>query len=631
MRNTSALLESLKHLLEIGPAVSEDFQVVRLSIVNFEQGHKFLDALLNEILTKKLHYEQAGVQLEFADNSERANPNILLPFRTSMSDLELNTELTEAGLLCDLHNQACQEALERQDAQLEFDPWERYDLVAEIVACPNCVFQGYSEVILDKEKLGDQVCKALSLDLPDLTISLGNLHISLWTQASHLFTQMRSKTLETHKVLSDWTRACIFIIFDDISLENSDYLHFISDTDCTHEEVIRDIVRKTVVVSDLTSLTKSRLTWLEEIPTEEIGYLPPEYWISSEILLATTGATLPVWFLQAGGLFTYAVLTTLSTRCLKKGVRLTFEIEREFTLSLTCSFEEGALRVHTDSQELLVSLDPTLLTELLHFYMDAFHGKLGRNNYELVQKAVVYGTDFDFTTFSAKIDRVRQFYNFEYRHLLGDQFKEQSQILRAFISDMVSLRERISSLVESQSQGLNGLALTVLAAAALSIIARVQDITTWDNLVRYGLLTTPVFAYLYILVFLSRIDNLLELGEKAVDDFQKDVQLGQQIWDFPLHTIGVDEGALDRNRILEPLVAQHRINVTVAMLSGMVSHVVFVILAVYQGLWWAVFAKLLLDLLIRIRASLKRQEPRRIRYYSAVWLVTAATALVLAI
>jgi hypothetical protein len=185
-------------------------------------------------------------------------------------------------------------------------------------------------------------------------------------------------------------------------------------------------------------------------------------------------------------------------------------------------------------------------------------------------------------------------------------------------------------MVDSLSKDLSELSIAVLATTALAIVARVLDIKTWDNFVVYGILTTPIFAYLYITVFLLRIDNLKSLGERAINEFTRDVELGQQIWDFPLHTIGVDEEDLDSETLLGPLLHQHGINQLIAEVCGMVSHILFVTLAIGKNVWWLPVPKLMLDSVFLGWAFWTRTRSQgRVIYYSLVWFVTLAFAAVM--
>jgi hypothetical protein len=285
--------------------------------------------------------------------------------------------------------------------------------------------------------------------------------------------------------------------------------------------------------------------------------------------------------------------------------------------------------VASDGGTTTVYLTQELLCALLDFYSVALQAKYTAINHDLIQKSVVYGTGFSFGDFFSRLDRIGRFYDFEYRHLLGDRFEQQSQNLRSFIANMVSLRQRLASLVDSLSKDLSELTIAVLATTALGIVAKVIDIETWDSLVVYGILTTPIFAYLYIAVFLLRIDNLRNLGKRAVDEFMRDVELGQQIWDFPLHTIGVEEEELDREALLEPLLYQHRINQLIAEACGVFSHALFIALAMTRDLWWLPAPKLILDSALFGRALWKRASKQsRVIYHSLVWLVTLAFAAV---
>jgi hypothetical protein len=273
-----------------------------------------------------------------------------------------------------------------------------------------------------------------------------------------------------------------------------------------------------------------------------------------------------------------------------------------------------------------------MLRKLLDFYSAALQAKFTAINHDLVQRSVVYGTSFSFEVFFSKLDQIGKFYEFEHKHLLGDRFEQQSQNLRSFIADMVSLRQRLASLIDSLSKDLSELTVAVLATTALAIVARVLDIKTWDNLAMYGLLTTPVFAYLYVSVFLLRIDNLMGLGERAVDEFRRDMELSQQIWDFPLHTIGVEEEELDRKMLLRPLLHQHSVNQLIGEVCGIFSHVLFAALATVMNLWWLLAPKLVLDSVLLGRAFWRwrgTSRQSRITYHFLVWLVTLAFAAII--
>jgi hypothetical protein len=628
MDSTRLLVESLERLLSEAPSTTwvDEFQVLDVRIEELSEALPVLDMLLEDVQKGLIRYERAVVKIE---SSSRDRVSISHVIRRDENDVLLQRETLAEGIVCDEHAKAYEQALEEQERQFEFESRQRYSLIQVIENCPHCNVHARVEITLDKDYLERRFKESFESDLPQFAGDLEGLRVLYWADLDHLYSLAENNLIQAQNTLAEWGKPCLMICRDNAENNGADYFKSISAAMCVQRGIIEPILSQLLGAPALQPLTRSRQSHIEEYP-KTLGYLPPEYWLNAQVLAqAHTGKAIPVWFVKVAPFFVYAMLATVSSKVFINGADLRFEIEREFELSLECSLASDKIIITLGDVGCTVGFAQDVLCELLNFYSVALQAKYTAINHDLVQRSIVYGTDFAFETFFSKLDRIGRFYNFEYKHLLGDRFEQQSRTLSALIADMVSLRQRLASLVDSLSKDLSGLTIAVLATSALAVVARVLDIKTWDNLVVYGLLTTPIFAYLYITVFLLRIDNLKDLGERAADEFRKDMQLGQQIWDFPLHTIGVSEEDLDRETLLRPLLYQHHINNLIAEAGGILSQLLFVALAIGRNLWWLAVPKLIIDSIFLGRAFwVRTNRQSRIIYYSSVWLVTLVFAAI---
>lgn len=628
MDSVRALTKSLERLLTEAASTTcvDEFQVLDVKIDTLSEALPLLQGLLEDADKGIVRYEGMLVKVGSTSDERVSVPHLVREVET---DVLFKDEALDDRLLCDRHAGAYEQLLRDQDEQFEFDPWQRYSLLQEIDDCPDCSVNIQVEITLDKGYLEHQFKESLAADVPQFASDLDKLHILFWTDLASFHSRITHDPIETHRTIAEWGRPCLFVCLRNADNDGSDYFKSVSTAACVHRETMETVLGQLLTAPSLQALTDSRQNHIEEHP-QTVGYLPPEYWLSAQVLAqAHTRESIPEWFTRLAPFFVYSLLATVSSKVVADEDRLRFEIEREFALNLECSFAGDRLVVASIGGAATVYLTQELLCALLDFYSVALQAKYTAINYDLVQKSVVYGTGFSFGAFFSRLHRIGKFYDFEYRHLLGDRFEQQSKNLRSFIADMVSLRQRLASLVDSLSKDLSELTIAVLATTALGIVAKVIDIETWESIVVYGILTTPIFAYLYITVFLLRIDNLRTLGKRAVDEFMRDVELGQQIWDFPLHTIGVEEEELDREALLEPLLHQHRINQLIAEACGVLSHVLFVALALSKDVWWLPVPKLILDSGFLGWALWNRSSRQsRLTYYLLTWLVTLAFAAI---
>jgi hypothetical protein len=623
MDSTRVLVESLERLLSGATTCVDEFQVLEVGIGNLGDALTVLKGLLEDVQNGIMRYERAIVIVGPASGDGVRIPHVI---RRDEADIILVHETVDEELPCDEHARAYEQALQEQEEQFEFDTWQRYSLLQDMGNCPNCNVKIWVEITLDKNYLESQFKRRLAADLPQIASDLDRLRLLYWADLEHLYSMIERNSLQTHRTIAEWDKPCLFICFDNAHNDGSDYFRSISAAMCVQREAIKPVLNQLLSAPSLQALTLSRQSHIQEC-SKAVGYLPPEYWLNAPVLAqARTGGVIPEWFVKVAPFFIYSMLATVSSKVFVNRGNLRFEIEREFELGLECSLANNEIVVTLDSDTTRVHLSQDVFRQLLNFYSTALQAKYTAINYDLVQRAIVYGTSFAFGAFFSKVNRIGKFYDFEYKHLLGDRFEQQSRTLRTFMADMVSLRQRLASLVDSLSKDLNGLAIAVLATTALTIVARVLDIKTWDNLVRYAILTTPIFAYWYIPVFLLRIDNLKDLGERAVDEFRQDMELGQQIWDFPLHTIGVEEENLDRETLLKPLLHQHNVNQLLAEATSMFSHILFVALAVGKNLWWLPVPKLILDSIFLGWSFWYKQ---RGVYYLLIWFVTLIFAIII--
>jgi hypothetical protein len=622
MNSTRLLIDSLRNVLSGAPsAVCEDeFLVLNVRIRSLVDAQPVLQGLVDDVKNGIIEYEGAGVQVAPEEEDRNKSSHFV---RNDETDVILSGELLDNEWLCPQHTEIYEEAFREQEEQFDFDEWQRYSILQDVQECPNCQLNSWVEITLNKNYLEDQFRKRIGSDLPLLAGDLRNIRIFYWADLNHFYSKINENLHRTQLSIAKWDLPCLFICLSNAENDGSDYFKSISADDCTKTETIEPILKQLLNAPTLKSISHSRQSYIQEYP-DNVGYLPPEYWLNPQALAKSfTEEPLPNWFIGIAPLFVYSLLATVSSKVFQNEDNFRFEIKREFDLALECSISGDAIYVDQEGQNIRVNLTHEVLRQLLNFFSVALQAKYTSINHDLVQRSIVYGTNFSFGAFFSQIDRVNRFYEFEYKHLLGDRFEQQSRTLSAFISDMVSLRQQLSSLMDSLSKDLSGLTIAVLATTALAIVAKIIDISTWDNLLIYGIVTSFIFAYLYITVFLLRIDNLKSLGERAVDEFMRDMKLSQQIWDFPLHKIGVREKDLDRASILKPLLSQHNTNQLIAEATGILAQILFVVLAISKNLGWLAAPKLILDSIFLVWSYRNRADnTSRFIYYSLIWVTT---------
>jgi hypothetical protein len=638
MHAIKAVVEGLEDLFSVETASCEDeFQVLKVRIESLDEARPVLERLLRRVRAGVLPFDGAAVQVAGA-----ANPRWDVRHRVTRDerDVLLSPEVVDEALLdegapcdallCEGHAATYRQYLEDQQEALAFEPWQRYALLEEVTACDACRVETWVEITLFKDRLEDCFKEALAQDLPHLAGRLDGMRLLYWHDLDDLTARVAERPLETHGTVATWGKPCLVISSRNAENGGSAYFRSLATARAAEPSAVEPALSRLLDAPALDSILRAREAHVEAYP-EAVGYLPPEYWLSADVLARVRNAEpLPRWFLRLAPLFVCSMLATVSSR-VSRGEdaqnRLIFEIEREFALSLDCSWRGDRVVIHREDGEARVALDETVLSQLLDLDTVALQGKYTAVNRDLVQRSIVYGTGFAFESFFAKLNQIGKFYEFEYKHLLGDRFEQQSKMLSTFISDMVSLRQRLASLVESLSRDLSGLTTAVLATAVVSIVARTLDLQSWESVVIYGMATTPILVYVYFPLFFLRIDNLRYLGERAIDEFMRDLALSEEIWDFPLHTIGIEDEDLDRDRLLHPVSRQHRINEVVAIACGVVAHALFLALVAYRGPWWLLGPKLVLDAGFLGWAIWLRKYRRRLFYHAAIFLATLALAI----
>lgn len=622
MDSTKALVESIEKLLSKAPSTTwvDEFEVLDIKIEKLNEAISVLDYFLDDVQKGIINYERAVVKVESTRNIRKSISHAI---RKDENDILLQRETLDEGMLCKKHTEAYKQSLKEQEKQFEFESWQRYSLIQEIENCTLCNVHAQVEVTLDKNYLECRFKNSFESDLPQFAGVLGRLRVFYWADLDHLYSLAENNIIQTSRTITEWGKPSLLICHDNAENNGSDYFKSISATKCVQRDILESILNQLLNAPALQPLSQSRQSHIDEYPST-IGYLPPEYWLNSYVLAeAQTGNTIPAWFVRVASFFVYAMLATVSSKVFVTGTNLKFVIEREFELSLECSLTSNKIIIILREDTVTVEFVQNILCEVLNFYSAALQAKFTSINNDLVQRSIVYGTDFAFEAFFSKLDRICRYYDFEYKHLLGDRFEQQSRTLSAFITDMMGLRQKLASLVDTFSKDLSGLAITTLATTALAVVTKVLDVKIWDNFVVYLLLTTFIFSYLYITVFLLRLDNLKKLGERAVDDFRQDIELGQRIWDFPLHSIGVKAEVFERENLLKPLLYQYRLNNFIAELCSIFSHILLIALVIGKNLWWSLLPKFIFDSFFfghEFWMRIRRQS--RTIFYLLIWLMT---------
>ncbi len=623
MDTTSQFLGSLERVLKSAPSIifKDDFLVLNIKIESLTDGLATLKNLLAEQKNGTLEYQLAAVQVAQKGNDLLKIPHYL---RRNEDDILLTPDLLERDWLCTSHKEEYENNVKDQTDNIELDRWRRYSLIQSIVDCPNCNVSAWVVVAFDKAYLESQIKNKIQSDIPQLSPGLENIGILYWADFSQFYTLTNNNPRQIYTTIANLSKPCLFVCLEHAENDGSDYFKSLATHDFIHQEKIEPILTQLIGLPPLQSISNSRKSHFQEYP-ESFGYIPPEYWLSAPLLAhAQTGNLIPIWLIKIAPLLVYSLLASISSTTKVDNNKIGFEIKREFDLRLNISINDGTVEI-IKSNNLInkVSLTQEITRKLLNFFGITLQGKYSSVNQDLVQRSIVYGTNFIFDDFFYKLDRVIGFYEFEYKHLLGDRFEQQSRTLNNFISGMMGLRQQLASLIESLTNDLSGLSIAILATTALSIVAKVIDINTWNNLLIYGMATSFIFVYFYITVFLLRIDNLKSLGIRAVDGFIKDVERGQRIWDFPLHSIGVEEIDLDRDMILKPLVGQFKINQLVGEVAGILAHILFISLAISLHYWWVPIPTLVINIIFLIWSiSIKNRKPARIIYYSLTLIIT---------
>lgn len=274
------------------------------------------------------------------------------------------------------------------------------------------------------------------------------------------------------------------------------------------------------LISACDTLAKLRTERLRGVAQNSATYYPPDYWVP------TSGAgMMNAWILCQ---LVFSVFFSAADKVSKKGGSWTFSIDRQHVVDANVVVTSSEVSVNG------VKYGPSSLEATRELAQECIAGKPFEGNRRLLQNAVFFAGNFDLSALVTKAQELVRYYNFEYRGLLENNIKEQSDTVRAFLIANQDLRNKLQGTVE-QFYSAFAVVVTGLAGIFFGLVA--TGFKDNDRLYSIAFYACFVYAFLYVPVWIVRLYQLRGLAIAWVTRYKADLDLVERLYKYPLQKL----------------------------------------------------------------------------------------------
>ncbi|HEI9568429.1 TPA: tRNA modification GTPase [Bacillus cereus] len=502
--NLKYIIEFAKELRKNSSEVTEDESSLEFLINDIEgvRVEEFIDKLVAEggIFSFKIQ-----------------NKKIVRHFDAEQKDFFLNFFEDSHGL-CDRHKKQFDDLKEEEDNELHIESFKRFKLQKEIKKCKKCSvdeFQ-YSFTFYKKGILNWFIQKVLKIPSPS------GIKIFIWSTVEQL-----KENYSFDKLYMNSPKPTVFIVCEGDYNEKDGFINIISTNVSNFEEHIKDIFTK---LEENKDSLKNIIEKQTHMKIEALKFLPPEFWLDSntkelEKLNETKKSILNIndgFLLSIFWAISDKIDYDFDTKELK------FVLEKDFTAELKLKVEDGRLK-HEGK-----SLDIDSEKELIRWYEKCLYSKYLTFNMKIIKDTIINAGDANFLSVIQQPQKLIRYYEFHYDKLLEEKLKERSDIVKTFINNSQSLKNKlINDTGEVTKNCIN--IVTILLGLLLSFALIYSRNTNAGK--DFAFFVMVLFSLVYIPINTYRIINIVDLANDTIKCFYQDIGVLQKIYRYDFHDI----------------------------------------------------------------------------------------------
>lgn len=496
------IIEVAKELRENSLKVTEDESNINFVIDDIEnvQVEDFINKLvaLDEIYsfkvenTKNIHYFNKRKKDFFLDFVE------------------------DLSCLCKRHAEPFKELKEEEDNGFQVESFERFKLQKEIKKCKECSVDSLQYVFTFHK---NNILNWFIKEILKISSPLG-IKISVWSTVEQL-----KKNYSFFNLYINSPRPTVFIVCDGDYDEKDGFINIISTNVSNFEEHIKNIFTKFEEKKDE---LKNIIEKQKHTNIEGLKFLPPEFWLDSNTKELEKLNETKKSILNINEGFLLSIFWTLSEKIEYKSDKkeLEFFLEKDFKVELKVKIENGRLK----NGEELLKIDNE--KELIRWYEMCMYSKYSTPNMKIIKDTIITAGDANFLSIIQQPQKLIRYYEFHYNNLLEEKLKERSDIVKTFINNSQSLKNKlINDTGEVTKSCIN--IITVLLGLLLSFALIYSRSPNAGK--DFAFFVMVLFSLVYIPINVYRIINIMDLANDTIKCFYQDIGVLKKIYRYDFH------------------------------------------------------------------------------------------------
>ncbi|KAB2444715.1 tRNA modification GTPase [Bacillus luti] len=502
-----SILEGMKRLRAASSKIRETESELTFFITDIEkvQIQKFIREIsyLDGFFTFKVMYEESeeyfkgGKYLDFS--------------------LEL---ISNPGCFCDEHEAEFLELKKREEERFTIKPFKRFGLYKDISNCEECRASAFEySFTIHKQKLLSWFSeKFLGEPFPS------GVKVLIWSTIQQL-----KDNYTFFDVYKNSPRPFLIIICEGEIHEQDGYLNMISATLTDFNEKMKNLKHDLEIQKAELQNILEKQTYFK-IDNSDLKFFPPEFWIDKNTKELGELNEIKKKILNIENGFFLSLIWAISDKVVYDvdTNEITFSLEKDYIVKLNLELENGKIKMDTES--LIIDKEK----ELIRWYEACLYSKYSTSNMKVIKDTIIVAGDANFLSIIRQPEKLIRYYEFHYENLLAEKLKERSDIVKTFVNNSQSLKNKlINDTGEVTKNCIN--IVTVLLGLLLSF-ALIYSRSATAGL-DFAFFIIVLFSLVYIPINIYRIINIMDLANDTIKCFYQDMGVLNKIYGYDFHEI----------------------------------------------------------------------------------------------
>lgn len=176
-----------------------------------------------------------------------------------------------------------------------------------------------------------------------------------------------------------------------------------------------------------------------KIDNSDLKFFPPEFWIDKNTKELGELNEIKKKILNIENGFFLSLIWAISDKIVYDvdTNEITFSLEKDYIVKLNLELENGKIKMDTES--LIIDKEK----ELIRWYEACLYSKYSTSNMKVIKDTIIVAGDANFLSIIRQPEKLIRYYEFHYENLLAEKLKERSDIVKTFVNNSQSLKNKL--------------------------------------------------------------------------------------------------------------------------------------------------------------------------------------------